>query len=198
MWCRGKYLLINFRNWFSTFVETFLLYGGLNQIILLLRRLVSLFLLLIDFWYVIGIISGPYFPVFGPELTPYLDTFHEMSDNPSYPSVKMTHYVGKLTCDSPLNENMFKTTRHAISLLERLQKYFCHVNLTQFEKISNVNMGKQILLNIFVYDYEYWRTEQLTKNWSGTSNFKINSELSIIIATINHSFKHSHFFYFFA
>ena len=104
------------------------------------------------------------FSCIGPELTPYLDTFHEMSDYPFYPRVKMTHYVRKLTCDSPLNENMFKTTRHAISLLELLQKYFCHVNLTQFEKISNANMGKQILLNIFVYDYEYWRTEQLTKN----------------------------------
>ena len=23
-----------------------------------------------------GVISGPYFPVFGPEITPYLDTFH--------------------------------------------------------------------------------------------------------------------------
>ena len=23
-----------------------------------------------------GVICGPYFPVFGPEITPYLDTFH--------------------------------------------------------------------------------------------------------------------------
>ena len=23
-----------------------------------------------------GVISGPYFPVIGPEITPYLDTFH--------------------------------------------------------------------------------------------------------------------------
>ena len=52
MWCRGKCLLINFRNWFPTFVETFLLYGGLNQIIFFWRRLVSLFLLLTDFSYV--------------------------------------------------------------------------------------------------------------------------------------------------
>ena len=26
-----------------------------------------------------GVISGPYFPVFGPEITPYLDTFHTVS-----------------------------------------------------------------------------------------------------------------------
>ena len=25
-----------------------------------------------------GVVSGPYFPVFGPEITPYLDTFHAM------------------------------------------------------------------------------------------------------------------------
>ena len=25
-----------------------------------------------------GVFSGPYFPVFGPEKTPYLDTFHEV------------------------------------------------------------------------------------------------------------------------
>ena len=25
-----------------------------------------------------GVISGPYFPVFGPEITPYLDTFHKV------------------------------------------------------------------------------------------------------------------------
>ena len=27
-----------------------------------------------------GVISGPYFPVFGPEITPYLDTFHAVTD----------------------------------------------------------------------------------------------------------------------
>ena len=37
-----------------TFVETFLLYGGLSQIMFFSRRSVSLFLLLIDLWYVIG------------------------------------------------------------------------------------------------------------------------------------------------
>ena len=26
-----------------------------------------------------GVISGPYFPVFRPEITPYLDTFHVVS-----------------------------------------------------------------------------------------------------------------------
>ena len=26
-----------------------------------------------------GVISGPYFPVFGPEITPYLDTFRAVS-----------------------------------------------------------------------------------------------------------------------
>ena len=26
-----------------------------------------------------GVISGPYFPVLGPEITPYLDTFHVVS-----------------------------------------------------------------------------------------------------------------------
>ena len=26
-----------------------------------------------------GVFFGPYFPVFGPEKTPYLDTFHEVS-----------------------------------------------------------------------------------------------------------------------
>ena len=26
--------------------------------------------------YKYGVISGPYFPVFGPEITPYLDTFY--------------------------------------------------------------------------------------------------------------------------
>ena len=25
-----------------------------------------------------GVISGPYFPTFGPEITPYLDTFYEV------------------------------------------------------------------------------------------------------------------------
>ena len=28
-----------------------------------------------------GVISGPYFPVFGPEITPYLDTFHAVIIN---------------------------------------------------------------------------------------------------------------------
>ena len=49
VWCRRKYLLINFRNWFATFVKTFLLYEEWNQIIFLLRYLVSSFLLLIGY-----------------------------------------------------------------------------------------------------------------------------------------------------
>ena len=27
-----------------------------------------------------GVFSGPYFPVFGPEKTPYLDTFHAVKE----------------------------------------------------------------------------------------------------------------------
>ena len=41
-----------FQELISDFCWIFLLYGGLNQIIFLLCRLLSLFLLLIDFWYV--------------------------------------------------------------------------------------------------------------------------------------------------
>ena len=29
-----------------------------------------------------GVISGSYFPAFGPEITPYLDTFHAVGDLP--------------------------------------------------------------------------------------------------------------------
>ena len=49
VWCRRKYLLINFRHWFPTFVKTFLLYEEWNQIIFLFRYLVSSFLLLIGY-----------------------------------------------------------------------------------------------------------------------------------------------------
>ena len=28
-----------------------------------------------------GVLSGPYFPVFGPEITPDLDTFHAVSSS---------------------------------------------------------------------------------------------------------------------
>ena len=39
-------------------------------------------------WTLYGVISGPYFPVFGPEITPYLDNFHSVNY-----SQKLTFYL---------------------------------------------------------------------------------------------------------
>ena len=36
------------------------------------------------------VISGPYFPVFGPEITPYLDTFHAVKGRIGNKWVKMS------------------------------------------------------------------------------------------------------------
>ena len=50
-----------------------------------------------------GVISGPYFPVFGlntgkhgPEITPYLDTFHKVSEE-----IKYSSYVNTLHRQKP-------------------------------------------------------------------------------------------------
>ena len=67
-----------------------------------------------------GVISGPYFPVLGPEITPYLDTFHVVS---------MSHII---------NENFSSLTR-LIRVTSWVKRYVNNLkakafNETDFEK----------------------------------------------------------------
>ena len=67
-----------------------------------------------------GVISGPYFPVLGPEITPYLDTFHVVS---------MSHII---------NENFSSLTR-LIRVTSWVKRYVNNlkakaINETDFEK----------------------------------------------------------------
>ena len=46
-----------------------------------------------------GVISGPYFPVLGPEITPYLDTFHTVystATHVAYIQQKVLHFTHKI------------------------------------------------------------------------------------------------------
>ena len=66
-----------------------------------------------------GVISGPYFPIFGlntgkygPEITPYLDTFHAVNTDP----VKLIRFLGILIDENWQNHFDLVTERISKSI----------------------------------------------------------------------------------
>ena len=96
-----------------------------------------------------GVISGPYFPVLGPEITPYLDTFHVVS---------MSHII---------NENFSSLTR-LIRVTSWVKRY---VNNLKAKAFNETDFKKrQFLTADELKESERLRIKENRKFWQIETN----------------------------
>ena len=106
-----------------------------------------------------GIFSGPYFPAFGPEKTPYLDTFHAVQNSKRNPPISvsslllLTFWCYKY---KEVSEILSTSTYFEFQCLKSKQK----------KNNNNINDDTNTKIKRFNYMKSCWRYHPLFKrNW---------------------------------
>ena len=114
-----------------------------------------------------GVFSGPYFPVFGPEKTPYFDTFHAVTSFHCFSewldfcasSIYLT-LLFSLAYKKTINLSLLNYVPYVLSRLRalitrlvRLICYLCALLTHSRYKISIKDNFKYIYIYIYIYIY---------------------------------------------
>ena len=85
--------------------------------------------------YKYGVISGPCFPVFGPEITPYLDTFHAVQHK-TIQSLAIELFKVEKRIANPISCDIFPPRPIDYDLRSEIDFSVSSVNTTHFSLIS--------------------------------------------------------------
>ena len=107
-----------------------------------------------------GVISGPYFPVFGPEITPYWDTFHAVPVSNGYIKEEsfMVFIHGKLRDSIDISKvvaaerfsyilKIFHVTLYVFKALRKFKSFIKNKHYTYLKHYGNLNILLRVKLS---------------------------------------------------